>query len=84
MTERLTRIIHISYGGPSRMMRMPNGRYITFEDDPRFGPTRTYPSGEPCKTQFPAKSPFWPLYEAWCVAGRPVDALNRCIIVEGK
>lgn len=71
-------IIHICYGGPIRTMRLPSGRVVTFEDHPYLGPIATRPDGEPRKNGFSDRSPFWPLHDAWCAAGKPVDALGRC------
>lgn len=74
------RLIHISLGGPLRVMSMPSAKSITFEDTRNFGPEPCYPNGEPRKNRISSKSPFWPRYEAWVAAGKPVDAANRCIV----
>ena len=78
------RFIHVSVGGPLLRMRLPwgkhpRGRYLTFEDHRIFGPEWCRPDGEPLNRPIPAKSPFWPLYEAWCRDGKPTEG-NRCIV----
>lgn len=73
------RIIHISIGGPDRMI-IVNGERYPFEMHPLFGPAlldkRT---GDPRIRQPGPRSPFWMAVQQWDNQGQRLDDEGLCV-----
>lgn len=73
----------INFGGPVyRIQGEDSPRAYTFEWHPMWGPSRCHSvTGELLKNPyFPERSPFWALFDRWCIGGKRVDEFGRCIL----
>ena len=72
------KLIHMSVGGPDRVIVDTKKREWTFEDHPYFGPQITTTRGEIAAQQPGERSSFWPAYVAWGDQGKRLDG-SRCV-----
>jgi hypothetical protein len=74
--------IHISMGGPDRLITDATGKEWKFEMHPHFGPNVLTKNGDIADRQPGEKSPFWHAVAAWTQQGERVDETGRCIWAE--
>ena len=72
------RIIHISQGGPDRVIVDRNLKRWQFEDHPYAGPTITNRDGSIKEKQPPEGSPFWEAVTNWAQQGKKVNDKGGC------
>lgn len=74
MTRLKPGTIHISVGGPQRVITDARGKRWDFEDHPRFGPQVTNRRGDILTKQPGERSAFWDAWGAWKNQGKNVAA----------
>jgi hypothetical protein len=71
--------IHISYGGPTRVITDARGKRWTFEMHPYCGPIALDQHGNPAARQPGEKSPFWEATTRWAQGGQRLDDKGECV-----
>lgn len=77
-------LIHISFGGPTRVITDAKGKRWTFEMHPQCGPAVLNSKGDPADKQPGAKSPFWHAVTRWAQGGHRLDDKGECVWAEEK
>lgn len=72
-------LIHISVGGPDRVIVDEQGKRHKFEMHPRFGPILLTADGEVAKKQPGEKASFWRAVSWWAEQGQRIDDAGVCI-----
>jgi hypothetical protein len=72
-------IIHISIGGPTRLIVDGKGREWYFEDHPYCGPAVSDKKGNIKNTQPPESSPFWAAVTHWYQQGKVISDTGLCV-----
>lgn len=73
------KIIHISYGGPDRVITDQKGKQWHFEDHPHCGTTVTDKYGNIKDAQQGSRSQFWKCVNLWIEQGKRVTEKGGCI-----
>ena len=66
--------VHISFGGPDRIITDSAGRTRRFEDHPHLGPIVLNQRGDEHRAQPGSRSAFWPAWQAWMDQGKRLEA----------
>lgn len=80
----MTGLIHLSMGGPTRLITDANGKTWRFEDHPTFGPFVLDKRDEPTSAQPGERSPFWPAWEGWKDQGKRLQPDGKTCIWDAK
>lgn len=72
-------MVHISFGGPDRVILDETGKRWNFEMHRYCGPIPTNKKGDPLKTEPPEKSSFWRVTSWWAQQGKKIDADGLCV-----
>jgi hypothetical protein len=72
-------VMHISTGGPTRVITDAKGKRWTFEMHPHCGPAVLLPSGSIASVQPGPKSVFWHAVTRWAQGGHRLGANGECI-----
>lgn len=73
------KLIHISVGGPKRMIIDGKGKSWHFEDHPKFGLAVTDRNGDIKDNQPPKSSPFWTAVTHWYQQGKHISTAGVCV-----
>lgn len=71
--------VHLSMGGPDRVIIDENGQRHKFEMHPYCGPILLNADGDPAKRQPSAKASFWNVTTWWIQQGGNIDANGLCV-----
>jgi len=71
------RVVHICVGGPDRVIVLPSGKRVRFEDHAVFGPIPLNRKGDP--TEIGPRNVFWKAVTRWYQTGKRVDADGVCV-----
>ena len=69
------KLVHISLGGPDRVLVDGVGIVWRFEDHPRCGPIMLNRRGDPKPTQPSESSLFWDAWKAWADQGKRLEGM---------
>lgn len=69
----MLKVIHISYGGPDRLITDGEGKAWKFKDHPVFGPIVLNKHGDPAADQPGSRSTFWPAWACWKDQGKRLE-----------
>lgn len=72
-------MIHISIGGPTRLIVDGKNRAWYFEDHPHFGPAVSDRKGNIKEDQPPESSPFWAAVSYWHQQGKVISDTGLCV-----
>jgi hypothetical protein len=73
------RLIHVSIGGPTRVITDSKGKRWAFEMHPQCGPAALDAQGGIADKQPGPKSPLWHAVTRWVQGGMRLSAAGECV-----